>query len=147
MISEHRKSFYLAYESQSSDEVQKPSQKHEDLPLQGTGMSWSAFSLSLCSCHLFQLSWSISAACRCSLGSAQQVWLDVQNCPSGCKICLSLFPEPSQLSCSLCHLFWQGIPLSNEKPILNQYHMHIFCVSVRSWKDLFLPVCHQRMKT
>lgn len=35
IISEHRCVFYLASQSQSYDEVQKPSQKHADLPLQG----------------------------------------------------------------------------------------------------------------
>lgn len=34
-ISEHRNLFYPAYLSQGYDEIQKPSQEHTDLPLQG----------------------------------------------------------------------------------------------------------------
>lgn len=56
IISEHKHLFYLTYQSQSNDEISKPSQKYSDLPLQGyqalgcTGqLSVSAFFPTICS--------------------------------------------------------------------------------------------------
>lgn len=56
LISEHRGLFYPANQRQSFNEVQKPSQKHADFPLQGyqalgwTGQLWvSAFVPTICS--------------------------------------------------------------------------------------------------